>query len=94
MSARIVWPLAKLAVELPAFATRIVQLKLVPAVAVPEVLLVLVAVRSGAADTVTVFEQLLLASLLSTTLLFGSTAQVPPVRGFVYVPTAVGGIAN
>jgi hypothetical protein len=47
-----------------------------------------------AAVTVTVSEQKLFARLLSPTLLFGSTSQVPPVSGFANVPAALGVAVN
>src|SRR3989442_1076581 len=58
----------------------------------PPTLLLFVAVRSGAM-TVTVSLQALSVSLLSVTLLLGSTVQLPPV-GFTNVPTAVGLAVN
>src|SRR5215467_947116 len=87
-----VWPMANVAAPLPVLATVIVQFQLLPRLSVPETLFALVAVRSGA-TTVTVLLQPLLVSSISTTLLLGSTEQLPPV-GLANVPTALGVAVN
>jgi hypothetical protein len=70
--------LLKVAASLPPLLTVIVQVKAVPCTAVPLTLLVFVAVKSGAV-TVTVSEQVLLASFDSTMFPLGSTWQIPPL---------------
>jgi hypothetical protein len=67
-----VWPLVKVALAFPPLLTVIVQVKAMPCTAVPLTLFVLLAVRSTAV-TVTVSEQVLLASFDSTMLPLGST---------------------
>src|SRR5258706_79087 len=66
-----------------------VQVQLLPSVVEPLTLSVLVAVRSGAV-TVTESVKLLLLSLLSIALLFGSTMALAALRGLAKVPTALG----
>ena len=80
LSLRMVCPVVKVAAPLPVLAIVTVQVQLLPRLAVPETLFALVAVRSGA-TTVTVLLHVLLPSLLSATLLFGSTEHEPPPRG-------------
>src|SRR5687768_14950675 len=92
LSRRITSALSNVASAMPtAFELETVKVQVhgVPAVVVPLTLFVLVTVRSGAA-TVTLLLQVLFPSLVSTTLLPGSTAHTlpAPVRGFAYVPAA------
>src|SRR5438093_1166483 len=70
-----------------------VHVQLPPSVVVPLTLSLLVAVRSGAL-TVTVSLKVLLLSLLSLTLLSGSTEATPRLRGLAKVPPAVGVAVN
>src|SRR5437899_1508046 len=89
LSSTSVCALAKLAAALPALATWMVHVQLLPRVVEPLTLSLLVAVRSGAV-TMTVSLKLLLLSLLSRTLLFGSTEALPGLRGLLNVPRALG----
>src|ERR1051325_4090594 len=66
-----------------------VHVQLLPRDVAPPTLSVLVAVRSGAVTT-TVSLKVLLASLLSLTLLLGSTEALPPLRGLAKVPAVLG----
>src|SRR5262249_33081400 len=93
LSLRMVWPVVNVAAPFPVLATVMVQFQLPPRLAVPETLLALVAVRSGA-TTVTVLLQLLLVSSCSRITLLGSTEQEPPPRGLANVPIALGVAVN
>jgi hypothetical protein len=88
-SLKIVWPLVKVAAALPPLLTVIVQVKPMPCTAVPLTLLVFTAVKSGAV-TVTVSEQVLLASFDSETRPLGSTWQIPPPVGLTSVVVELG----
>src|SRR5262249_13906055 len=70
------------------FAIRTFQVQGAPVTLTPPTLFVLVAVSSGV-GMLTVSEQALLVSLFSATRRSGSTAHVPPARGFTNGPWAV-----
>src|SRR5437016_2846118 len=89
LSERIVCPVVNVAGALPLFAAVSVHVQKLPRVVAPPTLFDLVSVRSGAV-TATESELVLLPSLLSMMLLFGSTLAVPPARGFASVPMALG----
>src|SRR3972149_6974888 len=89
LSDKIVWPDVYAAVKVPVLVTAIVHVQLSPSVVTPPTLVDLTAVRSGAV-TVTLLLHVLLPSLLSGTLLLGSTVQLPPPRGLANVPIALG----
>src|SRR5262245_54229858 len=93
LSVRIVCPEAKEAATAPLFATAMVQFQFPPGPTLPPTLSVFVAVRSGEL-AVTVSLQPLFPSLLSVTLLLGSTEQVPAARGLANVPVALGVAVN
>src|SRR5262245_5366506 len=85
-----VWPVVKVAEDVPLLATWIVHVQLLPSVVALLTLSVLVAVRSTADVTVTESLKVLLVSLLSTTWLLGSTEALPPLRGLAKAPTPLG----
>ena len=93
LSLKMVWPELKTAGPFPVLGTAMDQVQGVETPVVPLTLFVLVAVRSGAV-TVTVLLQALLLSLLSVTLLLGSTEQEPIARGLANVPIALGVALN
>src|ERR1700759_3922538 len=87
-----IWPLANVAVAVPALETVVVHTHVLPSVVAPPTLSLVAAIRSGA-TTWTVSAHWLLVSLDSMTTLSGSTAHDPPERGFTNDPVA-GGVAE